>query len=119
MAKHLVVSSFFDVKNLSLQRQHRLELAVAPLFGGAAGRVTFDDEDLASRRVLLLAVSEFSWQGRRIQGSLSAGKVPGFSGRFTGTGCFNRFSDDLPGNTGILLKVVGQAFVDERFDQGL
>ena len=39
VAEHLVVAGLFDVEDLALQREDRLELAVAALLGGAAGRL--------------------------------------------------------------------------------
>ena len=49
-AQHAVEAGALDVQDLALQRQDRLELAVASLLGRAAGAVTLDDEDLALRR---------------------------------------------------------------------
>ena len=42
--EHLVEARALDVQDLSAQRQHRLEGAVAPLLGRAAGRIALDDE---------------------------------------------------------------------------
>ena len=44
--QHLVDARALDVEDLAAQRQDRLEGAVAPLLGGAAGRVALDDEQL-------------------------------------------------------------------------
>src|SRR4029077_17732576 len=44
--QHLVETRPFHVENLAAQRQHRLEFAVAPLLGGAAGAVALNDKKL-------------------------------------------------------------------------
>ena len=38
VAQHFVVPGLFDVQNLTLKRQNRLELPVAPALGGTACR---------------------------------------------------------------------------------
>ena len=49
-AEHLVEARLLDVEDLALDRQDRLEAAIAPLLGRAAGRLPFDDVELAQRR---------------------------------------------------------------------
>ena len=44
MAQHLVVAGLLDVQDLTLQRQNRLELAVASLLRGPTCRLTLDQE---------------------------------------------------------------------------
>ena len=51
VAEHLVDARLLDVEDLAAQRQDRLEVAVASLLRGAAGRVALDDEELAERRI--------------------------------------------------------------------
>jgi len=41
--QHAVHARAFDVEDLALQRQDRLDIAVAALLGGATGGVTFDN----------------------------------------------------------------------------
>ena len=60
--EHLVEARAFDVEDLAAQREHGLVLAVAALLGGAAGRVTLDDEEFGLGRILLLAVGELAGQ---------------------------------------------------------
>ena len=50
---------------LPLERQDRLEMAVAALLGRAAGAVALDQEQLGLGRILLLAVGELAGQARR------------------------------------------------------
>jgi len=40
--QHLVVARLFNVENLSLQREDRLETAIAPLLGGPTGGFALD-----------------------------------------------------------------------------
>src|SRR3546814_19492365 len=68
--QHAVEARAFDVEDLAPQRQHRLVLAVAALLGRAAGRVALDDEQLAERRVLFLAVGELAGQAGDIPRAL-------------------------------------------------
>ena len=62
-ADQLVESGSLDVQDLAAQRKDRLELAVAALLGRAAGRITFDQVELAQRRIALLAIGELARQG--------------------------------------------------------
>src|SRR4030095_7663952 len=59
-AKHLVEARALDIEDLAAQGKHRLIGAVARLLGGAAGGIALDDEDLAFRRIALLAISELA-----------------------------------------------------------
>ena len=68
--QHLVEARLLDVQDLALERQDGLGAAIATLLGGAAGRVTLDDEDFAERRIFFLAVGEFSGQARRCRARL-------------------------------------------------
>src|SRR6185312_10703073 len=80
--QHLVEARPLDVEDLAAQRQHRLELAVAALLGGPAGRIPLDDEDLGLRRIALLAVSELARQARDVERALAAGELARLARRF-------------------------------------
>ena len=56
-----------DVQDLAADRQDRLRGGVARLLGGAAGRVTLDDEQLGRRRVVELAVGELAGQAAALE----------------------------------------------------
>ncbi len=60
--QHFVVARLFDVEDFSLEREDRLILAVASLLRRAAGRFALDHEQLAPRRIALLAIGKFSRQ---------------------------------------------------------
>ena len=61
--EHLRERRALGVEHLAAQRQDRLRRAIASLLGGPAGRVTFDDEDLAdSSRFGGRAVTELAGQ---------------------------------------------------------
>src|SRR3546814_4165606 len=53
-----------DVQDLALQRQDRLNLAVAALFGRPACRVTLDKEKFAFGGVAFLTIGELAGQAR-------------------------------------------------------
>ena len=57
-----VEAGLLDVEDLAAQRQDRLGAAVAALFGGATGGVTFDNIELGFRGIALRAVGEFAGQ---------------------------------------------------------
>ena len=61
-AEHLVEARPLDVEDLAAQRQDRLVGAVARLLGRAAGGIALDEEQLALRRIALLAVGELAGQ---------------------------------------------------------
>ncbi len=84
----------FDVEHLAAQRQDSLELAVAPLFGRATGGVTFDDIQLALRRVFFLAVGELAGQADAIEHAFTARHVACLAGCFPGAGCFDNLAAD-------------------------
>ncbi len=71
-ADQLVEARLLDVEHLAAQRQDRLELAVAPLLGRAAGRIALDDVELGLRRILFLAVGELAGQADAVQHALAA-----------------------------------------------
>ena len=84
VAQHLVVARLLDVENLSFERQNRLEAAVAPLLGGAAGGFTLHQEQLATFRVLLLAVGQLAGQTAGIECALAPREVARLAGGFAG-----------------------------------
>ena len=73
--EHLVDARLLDVEHLAEHRQDRLEVAVAALLGGATGRVALDDEQLAARRVALLAVGQLAGQGAPLERALADDEV--------------------------------------------
>jgi hypothetical protein len=83
--------AFSTLRILPLQRQDRLELAVAPLLGRAAGGVALDDVQLAQRRILLLAVGQLAGQAQPVQDALAAGHLARLARRLAGP----RGLDDL------------------------
>ena len=80
-AEHLVEARLLDVEDLALDRQDRLEAAVAPLLGRAAGRLALDDVDLAERRIALLAVGELAGQRAAVERALAADEIAGLARR--------------------------------------
>ena len=56
VAKHLVVTRFFDVENLSLQWEDRLETAIAALLGCPACGLALNQEQFAALRLPFAAI---------------------------------------------------------------
>ncbi len=92
--QHLVEARFFDVEDLSLQRQDRLGAPVAPLLGGTAGRIALDQEQLGQRRVLLLAIGELAGQAGDIERALAAGHLARLARGFPRPGGIDDLRDD-------------------------
>ncbi len=78
---HFVVTQDFvktgplGIEDLTVQRQDRLEVAVASLLGGAACRVTLHDVELGLRRVAFGAIRQFARQCQRLERRLADDKV--------------------------------------------
>ena len=96
-AQHAVEPRALDVEDLALQRQDRLVFAVSPLLGGAAGRVTLDDEEFAFRRVPLLAIRQLARQCRDIEHAFAPCQFAGLAGRLAGGGGVHHLLDDAFG----------------------
>jgi hypothetical protein len=109
----VIVAGLFDVEDFSLKRKDGLEAAVAALFGGTAGALALDQEQLAARGILLLAIGEFAGQAAGIECALAAGEVAGLAGGFARTRGFNRLADDLAADGGVLVEVLAELLVDE------
>ena len=80
-AEHAVEPRALDVQDLALDRQDRLEAAIAALLGRAAGRLAFDDVDLGLRGIALLAVGQLAGQRAAVERALAAHQVAGLAGR--------------------------------------
>src|SRR5882672_1659163 len=65
--EQFVQSRPLDVENLALERENRLELAVAALLGRTAGGIALHDIELALGGVALLAVGELAREPEGIQ----------------------------------------------------
>ena len=118
-AQHLVEARLLDVQDLAADRQDRLEAAIAPLLGGAAGRIALDDVDLALRRIALLAVGELARQHAAVERTLAPHQVAGLAGRFTRARRVDRLLDDALGDDRVLFEERAQALVDDRLDDAL
>ena len=110
MGEHLVVARFFYVENLSLEREDGLEAAITSLFGGAAGGLSFHEEEFAAVGIALGAVGEFAGKAAGIKRAFAAGEVAGLARRFAGAGSVDGFVDDLFRDRRILFKERAEAF---------
>ncbi len=119
VAQHLVVAGLFDVEDFALERQDRLIAAVAPALGGAAGGFSLDDEDFAARGIAFLAIGEFSRQAAGIERGFAARQLARLAGCFAGACGVNALADDFPCDRGVLVEILSQLFVYQRFDEAL
>ena len=103
-AEHLVVARLLHVQDLALERQDRLEAAVAALLGGAAGAFALDQVHFAAVRLALGAVGQLARQSAAIERALAAGEIAGLARRFARAGRFNCLVDDLPRHRRVLFE---------------
>ncbi len=111
--QHLLQPRLLDVEDLALQRQDRLEAAVAALLGRAAGGVALDQEDLGLRRVLLLAIGQLARQAGDIQHALAPVQLLGLARGFTGAGGVHHLGADHLG----FARALQQEFLELLHDQ--
>src|SRR6266487_1388678 len=117
--QHFVVARLFDVEDFSLERQDGLVLAVASLLRRPAGRFALDNEQLAPRRIALLAIGKFSRQAARIHRGFAARQFARLAGRFARARRFNAFADDAARDGRVLVEPLAELFVHELFDVAL
>ena len=114
--QHLVEPRALDIEDLAAQRQHGLELAVAPLLGGAAGRIALDQEDLRLGRIALLTVGELAGQARDVERALAAGELAGLARRLARLRRLHHLADDHPRLLRMLLEPLREQVVDQPLD---
>ncbi len=97
VTKHLVEAGLFDVENLTFDGQNGLEVAVAALFGGAAGAIALDDEQFRFSGVAVGAVGQLAGHRSPVQNALAAHRFAGFARSFSSPHSVDGFFDDLLG----------------------
>ena len=113
-----VQARLLHVEDLAADRHDRLVLGVAAADGGAAGRVTLDDEDLGVRGALRGAVAQLARHGGGLQDALAAGGLAGLAGGQARGGGLGGLGDDGAGVTGVGVQPVTQLPVDRLLDEG-
>src|SRR5690606_18932735 len=106
-----------DVEHLAAQGQNRLKLAVAALLGGAAGRVTFDDVELAKRWVFFLAVGKLAGQANTVEYALAARHFAGLVRGIARTGSFYDLAAYRLGVDRVFLQKIIELGRDDVFDR--
>ena len=119
VAEHLVVPRLFDVQDFALEGQDRLIAAVAPALGRAAGGFSLDDEDLAARGIAFLAIGQLPREAAGVERGLAAGELAGLAGRLARAGGVNALANYFSGDRGVLVEILAELFIDERFDEAL
>ena len=113
-----VEARLFDVEDLSADRHDRLVRGVAAVDGGAACRVTLDNEDLALLGVARGAVLELAGHGRRFQDGLAAGGLARLAGRKARRIGLVRLPHDLLGFGRMRVEPVGKVGVRLLLHEG-
>src|SRR3990172_3936114 len=119
VAEDLVEARLLDVENLALDREDRLEAAVAAALGRAAGRDALDDEHLAVLRVAVRAVGQLAGEHRAVEESLADDEVARFARRLARPRRGDALLDDAAAVGRVLLQVLGEAFADRGLDLAL
>ena len=87
VAEHPVEPGALDVEDLAAEREDRLVEPVAAPFGGPAGRVALDEEQLAGVLVVGGAVHQLAGQAAAGEDPLAvADQLAGLAGRLAGLG---------------------------------
>src|SRR5437764_11389257 len=107
--QHLVKAGALDVEDLALQRQDRLETAVAALLCRAAGAVALDNEELALGGIALLTIGELPRQVRDVERALAPRQVARLARRLARRSGFDDLGDNLSRVGGMLLEPLRQA----------
>ncbi len=116
--EHLVETGALDIENLPAERQNRLVLAVPCLFGGAAGGIAFDDEELGVGGIAFLAFGELARQARHVESAFPACQLAGFAGGFAGGRRLDDLGDNGPGILGMFLEPAAQNLAEQALDDG-
>ena len=119
LLEHLVEARLLDVQNLALERQDGLEAAIASLLGRSAGRIAFDDVELAEGWIALLAVGQLAGQRAAVERALAADQIAGLAGGVAGPRGVDRLADDPLGDGRIFFEVGAELVVDDRLDDAL
>src|SRR4051794_10655590 len=114
--QHLVETRALDVEDLALERKHCLESAIASLLRGAAGRITFDEVDLAETRIALLAIGELARQRRGIERAFATRQVASLARRFACTRGLDDLLDDPFDLARVLFEELAETLSDDLFD---
>ena len=114
MPQHLVVAGLLDIQDLALQRQYRLELAVAPLLGRAAGRLSLNQIELAAIRLPFRAVGQLARQSAAIHRAFTPRQVACLACRLPRPLRIDRLVDDLLRDLRIAVEKCAQALIHKR-----
>ena len=117
VGQHFVVAALEGVDDLAAQRKDGLVLAQPSAFGAAAGRITFDQVQLAAFDVAAGAVAQLAGQAAATEGALAfADHQAGLAGRFAGFGRQQTLVDDDLGDLGVFFQVAIQVIAHGRID---
>ncbi len=101
-----------DVQDLTAQGQDGLRVAVAPLLGRSAGRVTLDEEYLTLLGILVGTVGKLAWQSASAHHILALHTLTRLAGCDAGRGRQDDLLANLLGLIRMFLQVIGQRLTD-------
>src|SRR5690606_42076672 len=117
--EHLGGGRALGVEHLAAKGKNRLTRSVASLFGGSAGGVALDDEQLALGAVGGGAVGQLAGQRQPVLGGRLAGHLLlRGAARLAGAGGQNDPPDDGLGHAAVVIEPVLESGADEPVDGG-
>ena len=115
--QHLVDASPLDVQNLASDRQNRLGLRIAGPNRRTPRRVTLDDEEFATLRLLCGAVLELVGHPGPVEQRLRTDRLASIGRRDTSSGGVGGLRDDGLALSRVLLQPLRHLFVGDLLDQ--
>ena len=118
--QHFVKTGFFDIQNLTLQRQDCLGATVTALLGRTASGVTLHQVHFRQCRIFFLTVGQFARQASDIQRAFATSHFTSLASGFTSTRRIDHFTNQLFCSLRvlfqILLKQTTHLLLNCRFD---
>ena len=114
VGEDFVFARLVGVDDLAAQRQDRLELAQAAAFGAAAGRIAFDEVQLALVDIAAGAVAELAGEAAAGEGAFAfADQLLRLAGGVAGFGGEQALVADRFGRLRILFEELGEELAEE------
>jgi hypothetical protein len=117
LGQHPVEARALHVQDLAPERQHRLVVTGASLFGRSAGTVALDEEELGLGRVLLLAVGELAGQRGHVHRRLAPRQFARLARRLPRQRRLDDLADDQAGLLRVLLEPLAELLVHQVLDR--
>src|SRR5262249_59425116 len=115
-AEHLVEARLFDVEDLALERQNRLEPPIASLLRRPACRLALDDVELALCGIAFLAVGQLARQRAAVERAFAPHQITRLPRRLARARRVDRLADDAACDRRVFLEIGAEPVVENRLD---